>query len=708
METKSEGHWLKEGDRNTTFFHVKANERRQTKEVTTLKDDSGVLVNDEQGLRKVVLNYFQNIFRSIRPDDEILETVEPRVTAAMNEDLFRPFSAEEVKTALNQMHPYKSLGSDGILPIFYQKYWNIVGSDVVAYVLDILNNCSIKPRFNATNIVLIPKCPNPDRMTQFRPISLCNVLYKLVSKTLTNRLKPFLDQLISPTQSAFIPGRLIIDNVLVAYEVNHYLLHKKSGTQFGFLKVERGLHQGDPLSPYLFLFCAEAFSALISQAEGDGRLIAIQVARSGPSISHLFAENTMIFCQATMESMHCIHWILNRFKAASGLQVNLQKSAIVFSKNVTEVSREEIAGVLGVVVLGKHEKYLGLPSAIGRSKKELNAGMKDRIWAKFNSWATKKLSQAGRAVLFKSGAEQKIHWQAWGELCQDEEDGGWAFASTNYFAVSLVQSVSLTWRSLLQVQDVVAAGIRWRIGDGLSARIVGHPWLPRPLSFQVISPPLSIPADARVADLILPNRRFNEELIKTEFNREDAECILSISLSEEATQDEIIWHYKRNGKLSVKSAYSLAISLSKPVGQLEKRKSWRFIWRIKLPPKILLFAWKCGRNALPTLENLQRRGLAWDEVCVNCGAPSETLLHTLVFYHFLRLVCAIFHLPWRSIAQQAADTEEWMRLVHQELDQLDFAFFLLLCWALWSHRNRRIFKGMQMEATEVLDMARRQ
>ncbi|KAL0405986.1 UNVERIFIED_CONTAM: hypothetical protein Slati_3912500 [Sesamum latifolium] len=150
------------------------------------------------------------------------------------------------------------------------------------------------------------------------------------------------------------------------------------------------------------------------------------------------------------------------------------------------------------------------------------------------------------------------------------------------------------------------------------------------------------------------------------------------------------------------------MSLSKPAGQSEKRKSWRFIWRVKLPPKMLLFAWKCGRNALPTLENLQRRSMARDEVCVNCGAPSETLFHTLVFCPFSRLVWAISHLPWRSIAQQAANTEEWMRLVNHELDRPDFVFFLLVCWALWSHRNRRIFEGLQMEATEVLAMARRQ
>ncbi|KAL0433208.1 UNVERIFIED_CONTAM: hypothetical protein Slati_2655100 [Sesamum latifolium] len=209
--------------------------------------------------------------------------------AIMNEDLLRLFSTEEVKDALNQMHPHKLSRPDGMSPIFYQKYWNIVGPNVAACVLDILNNYSIKPQFNAAHIVLISKCPNPDKMTQFRPISFCNVIYKLASKTLANWLKPYLDQIISPMQSAFIPGCLITDNVLVAYEAR--FMPKTYALNMMYVSTVA----------YSFLL-NEAFSALICQHITWGRLVGVSVASSAPAISHLlFANDTMIFCQATMK-----------------------------------------------------------------------------------------------------------------------------------------------------------------------------------------------------------------------------------------------------------------------------------------------------------------------------------------------------------------------------------------------------------------------
>ncbi|KAL0410998.1 UNVERIFIED_CONTAM: hypothetical protein Slati_3689500 [Sesamum latifolium] len=103
--------------------------------------------------------------------------------------------------------------------------WSIIRSDVCASVLDFLNNGSFNPLVNFTQVVLIPKCLNPSDMTQFRPISLCNVIYKLASNTIANRIKPFLDSLISISQSTFVPGCLTMDNMLVAYELNHFLKH---------------------------------------------------------------------------------------------------------------------------------------------------------------------------------------------------------------------------------------------------------------------------------------------------------------------------------------------------------------------------------------------------------------------------------------------------------------------------------------------------
>lgn len=203
-----------------------------------------------------------------------------------------------------------------------------------------------------TTIVLIPKIEKPDKITQFRPISLCNVVYKVVAKMLANRLKLLLPEIICETQSAFVPGRIIIDNVIVSYECLHTMKKKKgrmgtcvvkldmhkaydhvewvflraimerlgfdrrwvemimecvSSVQYRFrfnsnetpiFTPTRGLRNGDPLSPYMFLLCAQGLSALIFHEEEHGNLKGVQVCRDSPVISHLlFADDSLILMQ---------------------------------------------------------------------------------------------------------------------------------------------------------------------------------------------------------------------------------------------------------------------------------------------------------------------------------------------------------------------------------------------------------------------------
>ncbi|KAL0449288.1 UNVERIFIED_CONTAM: hypothetical protein Slati_1485200 [Sesamum latifolium] len=147
----------------------------------------------------------------------------------------------------------------------------------------------------------------------------------------------------------------------------------------------------------------EALSHLIRQAKSQGTIQGISISSQAPRVSHLlFADDTMIFCKATPTAILDIQGILKLFERAFGYKINLEKSAIVFSHNTPVQNREILANVLRVMVKDKHDKYLDLPSTVGQSKCELFEGLKDRIWLKINSWAMKKLSQVGHAVLLKS------------------------------------------------------------------------------------------------------------------------------------------------------------------------------------------------------------------------------------------------------------------------------------------------------------------
>jgi hypothetical protein len=145
----------------------------------------------------------------------------------MNDYLCAPFTATEVEKALFSMKPNKSPGPDGFTAGFYQKRWSIVKGDICLAILAFLNGGGMPEIVNSIVLVLIPEVRNPQELTQFRPIALCNVLYKICSKVILNHLRGILNDIISEEQSTFVPGRLITNNALIAYESIHYLKHKK-------------------------------------------------------------------------------------------------------------------------------------------------------------------------------------------------------------------------------------------------------------------------------------------------------------------------------------------------------------------------------------------------------------------------------------------------------------------------------------------------
>ena len=146
--------------------------------------------------------------------------------------------AWEVQVALKQMTLLKAPGPNGMLLLFYQNYWNLASMDITQSVLSFLNSASLSQHLNHTFITLIPKVNKLELVFEFRPISLCNVLYKIFSKVLANRLKRILPKIITTEhQSAFTKNHLISNNIMVAFKTLHSMQHHNS-VKDGFMALK--------------------------------------------------------------------------------------------------------------------------------------------------------------------------------------------------------------------------------------------------------------------------------------------------------------------------------------------------------------------------------------------------------------------------------------------------------------------------------------
>jgi hypothetical protein len=193
----------------TKYFHACVNQRRKNNQIKQIQNRLGVECREHETIEEAFVDYFKTLFQASRLEnvERCLVGMESRITAEMNEHLLQPCTPEEVSQALQQMGPLKAPGPDGFSADFYQQNWGTVGDEVCRAISKFISIGVMDLDINATHIVLVPKKPKPTSVSDFCPISLCNVIYKLTSKVLANRLKGVLPSIISANQSAFIPGR---------------------------------------------------------------------------------------------------------------------------------------------------------------------------------------------------------------------------------------------------------------------------------------------------------------------------------------------------------------------------------------------------------------------------------------------------------------------------------------------------------------------
>ncbi|CAL1373659.1 unnamed protein product [Linum trigynum] len=538
---KSRVGWLKEGDQNSSYFHNVTRARRRHNCIHSLKDPAGNSVTSEEGKALIANDFYTHLFTSGGLDSQsVLEKVgalqiERRVTDRMNSRLTAEVSPEEIRNSVFQIGATQAPGSDGFTGVFYRKFWEIVGPDVIMAVRHFFDTGSLLKNCNHTWLVLLPKVDNAENMRDLRPISLCQFAYKIIAKILAERLARYLPSIVSPGQNGFVRGRQIVDNVLIGHEVMQYLKNKRVGKQSfmavkvdmekaydrvewpflfalleklgfsaqwirwlwvcvssssfsvlmngqpsGYFQTSRGLRQGDPLSPLLFAICTEGFAALLRQALSSRALSGLRISPRCPVISHLFfADDSYLFLRASRAECASLMVLLHQYEELSGQKVNLDKSAVCFSRNVLPRDAQEMGQLLGIGAIGVTDQYLGLPSLVGRSKYDTFRYIEERVIQKLQGWKQQCLSWAAKEVLLKAVAnalpiygmscflfpltlcrsldrhlarfwwgvkqgERRIHWVSWKAMCLGKQEGGLGFRRFEEFNQALLAKVA--WR----------------------------------------------------------------------------------------------------------------------------------------------------------------------------------------------------------------------------------------------------------------------
>jgi hypothetical protein len=385
---------------------------------------------------------------------EFLKNIPKEVTKEQNEALMRPITQEEVDQALRDTPIGKAPGSDGFTPDFFHHCWSIIRTDVWEIIEDSRRSGQVLQALNATFLTLIPKENHTTSPSHFRPIALCNVIYKLLTKIIATRLKPILPFIISQEQSGYVEGRQILDSVILAHEVIHSLHSTKSPGMllkldlskdfdklswsylkstllaFGFepnwiswiinltssalfsilingvpsrpFSPTRGIRQGDPLSPFLFIIMAEGLSRTIKAAISDQSLSGLTPHGFSPPISHSqFVDDLLLMGVPTAREAIRIKSIITLFCEASGMEVNLSKSQVFFFNTPPEI-QNHLTLLLGFTRSTLPSTYLGIPLIDNPLRNLSWESLLSKFCKRLSLWTFRSLNLPGRLILLKS------------------------------------------------------------------------------------------------------------------------------------------------------------------------------------------------------------------------------------------------------------------------------------------------------------------
>lgn len=450
--------WAGNGDAGTAYFHRMVATRKALNHIHHLSDVAGNTYTSHDEIEAHCVEYFSVLLGGASEPQmftqEDLTLLFDFTCSQEDQKLFvAGFSAQEIKDVFFSLPRNKTSGPDGYSSEFFISCWQIVGPEVVEAVQEFFKSGSMLRQWNATTLVLIPKITNASSTSDFRPISCLNTVYKVVSKLISNRLKAVLPSVISQAQSAFLPGRLLAENVLLATDLvkgyNSSTSESKAmlkvdlrkafdsirwdfilgilkamsvpdifinwisqcistasfsvsvnGASGGFFSSTKGIRQGDPMSPYLFVLAMEGLTRLLQSRYVSGS-IGYHPRTSELKITHLmFADDVMIFFDGRSDSLHGISECLEDFASWSGLVMNRNKTEL-YSAGL-DLSETNALVAYGFPTGTLPVRYLGLPLMSRKLRISEYEPLITRITSRFQSWSVKALSFAGRLQLIGS------------------------------------------------------------------------------------------------------------------------------------------------------------------------------------------------------------------------------------------------------------------------------------------------------------------
>ncbi|XP_019231592.1 PREDICTED: uncharacterized protein LOC109212408 [Nicotiana attenuata] len=381
--------WFNEGDRNTKFFHAHVNGKRKRLQLKRIQNSEGNWIEDDEAMAEEEVKFFQKQFHeeSIPTDFEIIQHVPNMITREQNQNLTRLPTEEEVKLAVFGLNGDSAGGPDGFNGQFFHNCWDIVGEDVVAMA------GFVKGRSIVENVLLKQEIVTYIRLrTKASP----NVIIKLEMTKAYDRLSWIF--LAKVMRRMGFDERFI--GIVFGTISNNWYSVLINGQPHGFFKSTRGVKQGDPLSPALFINVAEALSRGLNTLHQNLYFCGYGLPKWSPKINHLaYADDTIIFSSSDETSLHLITQVLSAYEAASGQLINTAKSAVYLHHLTAEEVMRKVERATGI---GRQEftfTYLGCPIFYTKRKLEYYQGLINNVIDKIQSWKGKLLSIGGRAVL---------------------------------------------------------------------------------------------------------------------------------------------------------------------------------------------------------------------------------------------------------------------------------------------------------------------